>query len=449
MVSPSNWQKYLDLLQQVNVPKKARRWYVLRVEQFLKTFPEQKLSQLSMSDVQSYLESLSSIPSLDAWQFSQAVEALQLLFVHFVDSKVGADFDWDYWVKTAKDLPSNHNSRAEMMSLNERLLFKLPSDASVAHRDILMQMLELIRLRHYSIRTERTYLDWVIRFFKFLNFSSLESINSKHVSDFLTHLAVERTVAASTQNQALNALVFLLTQVMGHEREAYDFSHAKRPKRLPVVLSTSEVKALLGELSGVYLLMAGLLYGSGLRLMECVRLRVQDVDFDYKQILVRNAKGGKDRVVPLPLRFEDDLKQLIKQRLSIHQEDCAINAGSVFLPDALARKYPDAATEFRWQFVFTASRLSVDPRSGISRRHHVHENTLQRYIRKAALTAHIHKKVSCHTLRHSFATHLLEQGNDIRTVQELLGHNDVNTTMIYTHVLNKPGLTVNSPIDLL
>ncbi|MGV6852867.1 MAG: integron integrase [bacterium] len=437
------------MLQRENVPEKARSWYVVRVEQLLKAFPGAKLSQLSVAEVQSYIESLSRLPSLDDWQFSQSVDALRLLFKHFVDSEVGEVIDWSFWQKASKDLPADHPSVLQTLTLDKRLFNKLSDHASDAHRESLLQMLELIRLRHYSIRTEKSYLDWVVRFFRFLKYKPLEQISADNVSEFLTDMAVNGSVSASTQNQALNAIVFLLTQVLNRQREEFNFKHAKRPQRLPVVLSPQEVGTLLNQLSGIYLLMGGLLYGSGMRLMECVRLRVQDVDFDYKQILVRNAKGNKDRIVPLPQRFEKDLKQQIETRRVLHKEDCLIGAGSVFLPDALERKYPNAATEFKWQYIFASSRLSIDPRSGITRRHHLHENTLQRFVRTAAQKAGIDKKVSSHVLRHSFATHLLEQGQDIRTVQELLGHNSVNTTMIYTHVLNKPGLNITSPADLL
>ncbi len=254
---------------------------------------------------------------------------------------------------------------------------------------------------------------------------------------------------ASSQNQALNALVFLLTQVLEKPREEFNFKHSKRPQRLPVVLSQSEVNTLLKCMSGTYLLMAGLMYGAGMRLMECIRLRIQDIDFDYNQIIIRDAKCNKDRVVPLPLRFTDDLKQQINHVQLIHQTDLAAGVGGVYLPDALASKFPNSDKAFIWQYVFPASRISVDPRSGFSRRHHLHENTLQKAIKKAADQSSINKKISSHVLRHSFATHLLESGYDIRTVQDLLGHSDVNTTMIYTHVLNKPGLSVKSPADNL
>ena len=265
---------------------------------------------------------------------------------------------------------------------------------------------------------------------------------------FVEHLAVKGKVTASTQTQALCALVFLYDKVL--ERPLGDLgklTRAKRPRRLPVVLSEIEAKSLIDALDGTHQLMAGLLYGSGMRLMECVRLRVQDVDFSYGQILVRNAKGQKDRVVPLPKRFTEPLRDHLAQVRRLHGDDLAQGLGEVYLPDALARKYPKAARDWGWQYVFPSGRISVDPRSGGRRRHHVHENGLQKFVKKAAQKLGIPKKVNCHSLRHSFASHLLHSGYDIRTVQELLGHADVSTTMIYTHVLNTPGLAVRSPAD--
>jgi integron integrase len=268
------------------------------------------------------------------------------------------------------------------------------------------------------------------------------------VTAFLEDLAVRGNVAASTQNQALNALVFLYQQVLGRAPEQYgQFTRAKRPKRLQVVLDRGEVRRLLEGLDGTQHLMAALLYGTGMRLMECVRLRVQDVDFEYHQLAVRDGKGQKDRVVPLPQRLEAPLRAHLDRVRELHRSDLANGFGEVFLPGALARKSPKAPREWVWQYVFPSSRLSVDPRSGKTRRHHVHENGLQKAVKAAAQRAGIHKRVNCHCLRHSFATHLLESGYDIRTVQELLGHADVSTTMIYTHVLNRGGQGVLSPLD--
>jgi integron integrase len=270
------------------------------------------------------------------------------------------------------------------------------------------------------------------------------------VTEFLTHLARDNRVAASTQNQALSALLFLYKQVLKQEIGWLDgVERAKRPARLPVVLTRDEVRNIFAHLHGTPRLMAGLLYGSGLRLMECVRLRVKDIDFGYARITVRDGKGAKDRVTMLPVNLAKPLERHLKKVQAQHEEDLEAGFGSVFLPTAIARKYPRAAKEWAWQYVFPSSRLSFDPRCPevVKQRHHIDETLLQEAVKKAVRASGITKPATCHTLRHSFATHLLENGYDIRTVQELLGHKDVSTTMIYTHVLNKPGIGVKSPLD--
>ena len=306
-----------------------------------------------------------------------------------------------------------------------------------------------IRTRQYSIRTEHSYLPWVARYLRFCAAKTPNEIEPDRIASFLEYLAVKRNVSASTQKQALNALVFMFRHVLNKPVDDHlDFHRARKPKRLPVVLSRNEVKRLLtGITNRQYHMMACLLYGAGLRLMECVRLRVCDVDFDYGQMIVRSGKGNRDRVVPLPERLVEPLKQQLDKVAVMHNKDLSGGFGEVHLPYALARKYKNAARELRWQYVFPAVKLSVDPRTGKVMRHHVHENNIQKSIKKAADAAGISKKVNCHALRHSFATHLLESGYDIRTVQELLGHSNVSTTMIYTHVLNRGGRGVKSPLD--
>ncbi len=267
--------------------------------------------------------------------------------------------------------------------------------------------------------------------------------------EYLEYLAVERKVSLSTPRQALNALVFFYDQALKEPLGLIgDFAPARKPKRLPVVLTKNEIDRLLEALSEPYSLMAGLLYGAGLRLMECIRLRVQDIDFEQNQILVRDGKGGKDRVTILPDKYQPALRKHLERVRSVHNEDLEKGFGEVYIPPALERKYKNAVREWGWQYVFPAGRLSADPRSGKIRRHHMHSTGLQKAIKTAARKAGLTKRASCHTLRHSFATHLLEAGYDIRTVQELLGHSDVSTTMIYTHVLNRPGIAVRSPADI-
>ena len=313
---------------------------------------------------------------------------------------------------------------------------------------LLDQIRARCRLRHYSIRTERAYVSWARRFILANGRRHPRDMGVVEVEAFLSTLATRDDVAASAQNQALSALLFLYREVLGIELPWMEsVVRAKRPQKVPVVLSHDEVARLLAVLDGQPWLMAALLYGAGIRLMECVRLRVQDVDFGRREILVRNGKGGKDRRVPLPQRLHERLREQVDRVGLQHQADLLAGRGEVYLPHALSRKYPNAARELGWQYVFPSPRHSVDPRSGASRRHHLDEATLQRAVKAARVRAGIHKPATCHTLRHSFATHLLEAGHDIRTVQELLGHKDVATTQLYTHVLGRGAGGVLSPLD--
>ena len=313
---------------------------------------------------------------------------------------------------------------------------------------LLDQVRDQIRLKHYSIRTERVYCEWIKRYVRFHNYRHPMEMGAPDVEAFLSDLAVRRDVSASTQNQALAALLFLYKQVLKQDLPWLgEVVRAKKPARLPVVLSISEVQQILGQLDGDVGLIARLLYGGGLRLMEGVRLRVKDVDFSRKEIIIRDGKGQKDRVTVMPTSLVLPLRQHIARVRAIHQFELAEGRGDVYLPDALARKYPGAPFEWAWQYVFPAAGLSVDPRSGSVRRHHLDEKRVQRAFKRAVKASGLAKLATPHTLRHSFATHLLESGQDIRTVQELLGHADVKTTMIYTHVLNRGGLAVLSPLD--
>jgi integron integrase len=314
-------------------------------------------------------------------------------------------------------------------------------------KKLLDQMRDALRLKHYSYRTEETYLDWAKRYILFHNKRHPAEMGAPEIQAFLIHLATQRHIAASTQNQALSAILFLYREVLHQEVEPVLLSSAKRPERLPTVLTHDEALRLLARLTGTPKLMAQILYGSGLRLMECACLRIKDIDFDYQAITVRDGKGEKDRITPLPQSIVPDLKRQIERVRLLHEEDLLAGAGEVYLPDALSTKYPNAPREFIWQYLFPASKRSRDPRSKQERRHHLDPSALQRAVRDAAQKAAIPKRVSCHTLRHSFATRLLQNGYDIRTIQELLGHKDVRTTMIYTHVLNRGGLAVRSPLD--
>lgn len=314
---------------------------------------------------------------------------------------------------------------------------------------LLDQVRDRIRVKHYSIRTETQYIQWLKRFILFHGKRHPRDLGVAEIEAFLTHLAVDGNVAASTQNQALSAILFLYREVLEMELPRLDqVVRAKLPQRLPVVLTRQEVRAVLDKMTGVYGLMAAMLYGTGMRLMECVRLRVKDVEFERGEILIRDGKGAKDRVTMLPEGVVAALQAHLQQRRVLFDEDKKLGKAAVYLPDALARKYPNAPTEWGWQYIFPSGSFSIDPRSGAERRHHLDEKLLQRAMKRAVQAAGIAKPATPHTLRHSFATHLLNSGYDIRTVQELLGHKDVATTMIYTHVLNKGGRGVVSPLDV-
>jgi integron integrase len=323
-------------------------------------------------------------------------------------------------------------------------------DTPPAKPRLLDQLRMRLRLKHYSIRTEQQYVHWARRFILYHNKRHPAEMGAEEVEAFLTHLAVTGRVAAATQNQALSALLFLYREVLGLDLPwLTQVVRAKRPARLPVVLTRHEVTRVLDRMEGVYGLMARLLYGTGMRLMECVRLRVKDVDFERGEILLRDGKGAKDRVTMLPGTLAAPLQNQLRARRLVYDDDLRRGMAAVYLPDALERKYLNAPTDWGWQYIFAAGSYSVDPRSGAQRRHHIDEKLLQRAMKRAVSAVELAKPATPHTLRHSFATHLLESGYDIRTVQELLGHADVSTTMIYTHVLNRGGRGVISPLDML
>jgi integron integrase len=325
---------------------------------------------------------------------------------------------------------------------------EMESAASGRPPRLLDRVRDALRVRHRSPRTVEAYVRWVRRYVLFHEKRHPSELGAEAIREFLTHLAVEGRVSASTQNQALAALVFLYREVLA--RDVGDVSGAVRahaPHRLPEVLTRSEVRALLAQLEGVDWLVAALLYGAGLRLLEALTLRVKDVDFDRRELRLRRAKGDKDRVAPLPEAVRAQLREHLAQVRELHSRDLAVGFGAVALPGALAAKYPNAPREWAWQWVFPATRRYFDPAAHTQRRHHLHETVIQRAVKRAVSAAGIAKRASCHTLRHSFATHLLEAGTDIRTLQELLGHASVSTTMVYTHVLNRGAAGVRSPLD--
>ncbi len=429
------WRRYLAHLKAQGVQARQLPWYRLRARQYIES-SDVPLRRHQAAQVNAWHERLCDQLNLADWQVLQAIDAVEHLH-RFVQSPAFSEVDWQALRDAARRLPSQHPTLARQEVL--------PDDLPKWKRRLIGE----IRRRGYSWRTEQTYLHWLERLCRHAGSDSPDSLDGHAVRGFLEALVVQRNVSASTQNQALNACAFYFKQILDRPFELGPFAHAKRPKRLPVVLTVQEVGRLLSHADGVPGLIIALLYGTGMRLMEGLRLRVQDLDFGYRQITVRHGKGGKDRVAPFPAPLMERLRAHLEEVKALHQRDLDAGYGEALLPNALARKYPNAGREWRWQWVFPSARLSADPRSGTIRRHHLHESSVQRAVKRAAARAGIDKRVGCHTLRHSFATHLLEQGSDIRTVQELLGHADVSTTMIYTHVLNKGGQGVTSPLERL
>ncbi len=449
------FDNYLECLRKASIPEKQRRWYVKRVEAFIKAQNGLKIKTLSGDDIARYFETIGRQNRLPCWQFRQSIDAIRILYCDLLATPAAREVDWRFWLDSARELGAEHPTTARQLTPDELCYMKSRKAEGPVNRirttyhELLVQFASEIRRRGYSYRTEQTYEQWICRFILFCQDTAPEAAGAAELRSFLNYLSIQRQVSASTQNQALNALVFLYRQVLGRELgELEEFVRAKRSRNLPVVLSQNEVAALLAQLQGTHRLTASLLYGTGMRLLEGLRLRVQDVDFDYGRIHVHQAKGKKDRYVPLPCTLVDDLRRQIGAVRELHARDLDAGYGEVNLPDALARKYPNAGRDFKWQFLFPSGRLAADPRGGTIRRHHLHESSLQKAVKRAAAACHINKRVGCHTLRHCFATHLLEANYDIRTVQELLGHADVSTTMIYTHVLSHPGVGVTSPLDL-
>ncbi|MDX8413692.1 MAG: integron integrase [Mariprofundales bacterium] len=447
------WDQYITAAMHQGHNENFARWMVKRAEEYI-AHTGKAVAQHTPAEAAHYLDAIGRKRGLQPWQFMQAVEAVRLL-VTTARLPWGDTFDWQSYTARAQALQPDHPTIARDTPLPRQPQQEHNKSMALAavrqqHAAALMRIAVECRLRGYSIRTERSYTQWAERLLAFCGVEEAQSVTDEHTHSFLEYLALERKVSPATQQQALNGLIFFLRHGLQRESpDLVDYARPKPRKRMPVVLSPVEVQALLSHLDGLFGLMARMLYSTGMRLMECVRLRVQDVDFDYHQIVVRNAKGNKDRVVPLADRLFVPLQTHLAEVKVMHDRDLAAGLGAVYLPEALDRKYPNAATEWRWQFIFPSSRISQDPRSGAVRRHHLHENGLQKVIKQAAERAEITKRVNCHALRHSFATHLLQQGQDIRTVQELLGHANVSTTMIYTHALNRGAQGVLSPLDRL
>ncbi|HDT11156.1 MAG TPA: integron integrase [bacterium] len=416
------------LLNSGFVRKDRIRYYVHWVDRFLKFWklrPDKPFDII----VPSFLISLETNPNIATWQAKQAADAILIYSEKFLKQS-----------DEGKRVETKENETEEILTISD----------SQKWDEIINAYQKYIRLRHYSSQTEKSYLGWIKRFRVFLNDPPPSSIKGEDVKRFLSFLAIRERVSASTQNQAFNALLFLFRYVFQKKLDnVSDAIRAKRTIRLPVVLSSEEIQKIFSYLTGRYLLMAKLIYGCGLRLMECVKLRVKDIDFEKNLLIVRSGKGDKDRTTLLPESIKVPFLSYLEKIKALHKSDLEQGYGETTLPYALKRKYPHAGKEWGWQWVFPSMNLSVDPETRKIKRHHIQPSTLQRAIKNAVRKSGIAKNASCHTLRHSFATHLLEAGYNIRTIQELLGHKNVNTTMIYTHVIRKKYADVKSPLDKL
>jgi integron integrase len=421
--------EYGNTLNKLSIPEAKSKFYIVWVKRFERFLNGVPIRQASPDLIRAFLADLKNDERIEDWQVDQARDALKILYMNHLKINL-----YNSGFRLKEKFKDSINDPEHLHKLHSGLIKMVESE---------------IRVRHYSIRTEESYLIWIKRFLSFHNLKDPVRLDAKDIRKYLDFLAGVRNVSAATQNLALNALVFLYTQVLKQNPGDFgNFIRAKKTIHVPTVLTRTEIDRLLANLDGVYRTMAGILWGSGLRVMECIRLRVQDIDFEAGQIIVRDGKGAKDRITMLPGKFVVQIKEQIAAARKIFNDDVAHKTAGVVLWPAIERKFPNAAKEWIWQYVFPSTRLSVDPRTRAVRRHHLDPNILQRRIKQAALDAGIAKRVSCHTLRHSFATRLLESGADIRTVQELLGHSDVSTTMIYTHVLNKPGVVARSPADM-
>ena len=407
------------------VPKDKIKFYIHWVRRFLKSCNYQ-LENINAGRISQYLDSLDADEKIADWQVKQAADAV-ILYVE------------KYLQKSLQQVTSLAKDSGEK---------SIDPKGSLQWKQTLEDAKNAIRLRHFSLSTEKTYLGWIARFKTFLKDRDPQRLEANDMKNYLTHLALHGRVSASTQNQAFHALLFLYRHIL--HKDVDDLTSVIRAKRrmsLPTVLSRDETKSLLSNLSGVYLLMGQLMYGCGLRLMECLRLRIKDIDFENNLLMVRSGKGEKDRALMIPEKIREELVKHVASVKEIHDQDMKIGYGEVSLPDALEKKYPNAPKEWSWQWLFPADKLSVDPRTGKVMRWHIHPSAIQRAVKDAVTKASLPKMASCHTLRHSFATHLLEAGHNIRTIQELLGHKHVNTTMIYTHVIRKKTSDVRSPLD--
>jgi len=456
----SDWQRFFKLLaSDPRIKPAARPYYARWIEGWLKSGGDR-----SAALTRRFFEDLGRRTDLADWQFRQAVRAVSLWCRKIADHSWAPSFDWRGLADQALALEDDHRTllRESTQVVATPAADGTPSAATdhapaqgeeEALAEAVAKARRAIRLAGLAVATEKTYLQWITRFGRFrlrrLRHPGLRDLDPASISRYLEYLALERRVSPATQKQALNALVFLAKKVRGLEEFKLDYRPARQgSRRLPTVLTRNEIRQVLSRLEDPWKLVAELLYGSGLRLMEGLGLRVKDIDFGQGTITIHDGKGGKHRIVPLPRALEDRLRQHLQVTRERHQQDLAAGVGETHLTESLRRKYPNAAKEWPWQFLFASAKICPHPRTGRMARYHLHESSMQRQFHRAVLATDLSKRASCHTLRHSFATHLLESGTDIRTVQDLLGHADVSTTMIYLHVIKKPGAGAPSPLDL-
>ena len=416
------WNNYLTILSEGGVKPALLTWYVRHCEAFIRRNKETRLKQHTAESVSSYLNELINRPEKEAWQKKQAIDALQYLF-RCIRAPLHQEIDWDYWKLSCKDLAPDHDSNYR----KNHPVVHTDKDFSRRQHEIdktavsseINRLRIIIRRKNHSIRTEKAYSDWLLRFLKFSAFKDIAEIDSQDVVAFLEYLAIQRGVSPKTQSLALNALSYYFKNV--RQKEIGDISHfvrAKPREKLPLVLTRNEVSTVLEHLMGVQWLVVSLLYGAGLRIMEAVRLRVQDIDFGFNQIVVREGKGNKERVIPLPARLIQPLKDHLLKVKQQHEDDLSHGHGSVFMPHTLEKKYGKSSQLWVWQYVFPSLKLSVDPRTGSIRRHHINESSIQKRVRNVSRQLEINKRITCHSFRHSYATHLLERGMDIRPVRK-------------------------------
>lgn len=452
-------QGYFEVLEETGVPEKVRPFFAHWVRQFFNCNPGKSRRSLGAAELQSFLENLRKNVAIMDWQVTQAEQALILYYEQFRGIALSDISNISERGSQQQPAGNQEVTQPRTVPPPRRIAptLSVPEPPQPSHPDRCVNMSALhdavqkaLKIEHYALKTEKSYWQWIRRFVIYHHNRKPSSMDAPEIHAFLSYLALNEGVAASTQNQALNAIVFLYKKVLKKDVGDFsDFPRARMGKRLPVVCSREEVQRLFHHTDGVEGTVVRLLYGTGMRIMEALRLRVQDISFDRNEITVRGGKGNKDRRVPFPAALRNELHAQLDWRKELFEQDKAENNHEVELPGALARKYPSAPYDWKWQYVFPADKFSTDPRSGRVRRHHLHEIRIQRAVKKAAQAAEITTRITPHTLRHCFATHLLEAGQDIRTVQELLGHADVKTTMIYTHVLNKGPLGVVSPLDTL